>query len=390
MMTEAEKRKIRVALCQRILPDFRLPVWEKLSQNQELDLTVFHGKGFGKGSAVSTKKNLAINTHLLSGVPVFRGKKYRVFHPALVPTVLNKHYDIVVSEGLTYFPNSFLLALACRLQGIPFILYETPPAGEETLPRKTLSPLYRKLASWLITYTSWAKKYYIDKGFPQDRITVALNTVDTTSVRKKLEMFLSERESLIRDLFLEGYLVVGYIGAVEARKCPDIIIRSVKKLIEEGIPAKALFIGDGPFRRELEEMIPISMNNDIILLGRHTDDAERYLQLCSAVVLPSQGGLAVPHALTCGIPCIATEDAEGPGIRDYIEDGVNGYILSGNIEEELPSKLRELYCNPERLESLRAGAKTSRMKFEVSGMISSIVTAIKEVHQNYYTENCEQ
>ena len=369
-------RVLRVALCQRILPDFRVPIWGRLAAADGLDLVVFHGRGSGGGSTAGSEKEAPFETRLLPTVPLATGEKYRVLHPGLIPRILSGGFDVVISEGLTYFPGSLLLALACRIQGIPFVLYEAPPVHSESVARQYFSPLYRRLATRVLTYNSGGVEYFTGKGYPRDRITCALNTVDTELVLRRLGEFAPLRNDLAVSLGLEGSFVAGYLGALEERKRPEMLLKSVLELAASGLPVKALFVGDGPYQDTLREMVPDELARSVVFVGRRIDDAEKYIQLFSVLVLPSQGGLAVPHGLTCGVPCIATEEAEGSGIRDYIEDGVNGFVLADG-DRDLTDILRSLASTPTEMDRLREGALHSRDAFSVVKMVSGIEEAVK-------------
>jgi len=54
-------------------------------------------------------------------------------------------------------------------------------------------------------------------------------------------------------------------------------------------------------------------------------------------------GLAPLEALACGVPVIVTEDT---GMKEYVADGVNGYVLpTGNVEA-LVDQLRAIRLRP--------------------------------------------
>jgi len=356
-------------------------VWNLLAKTREIDLTLFFGSGSGKGSISGTGKGIEFTSVPLHSIHLTKNEKLRVIHPLLVPKVITGKFDIVVSEGLTYFPNSLMLAFACKLLDIPFILYEAPPVGPDTRMRKLFSPLYRKLCSHIITYTNWGKQYYIGKGFDTKRISVALNTIDTESVISRLNNAKKNKFDLVEQFKIQESFVVGYLGSLEKRKQPQTLLNSIVLLLKDSLNVKLFYIGDGHYRDTLENMIPEKYKDSIIVLGRQ-DSPEQFLQLCSVLVLPAQGGLAVPHALTCGVPCIATEDAEGPGIRDYIKHGENGIILDTPIKNYLTETLRKLYNSPEMLSRIKSNAQESSTNFTVLKMVNQITDTITVCFNN--------
>jgi len=348
-----------------------------LALQDSIDLTLFFGSGSGQGSIFSSGEGIKFQHQQLHSIHLAKNEKLRVIHLLLIPRIIIGKFDVVVSEGLTYFPNSLILACICKLLKIPFILYEAPPVGAETKIRKLFSPIYRKLCSHIITYTNWGKQYYITKGYDAERISVAQNTIDTESVIDRLNNVKKIKLDLINKYNTNNCFVVGYLGSLEKRKQPDTLLSSIVSLLRENLNVKLFFIGDGHYRETLQDMIPAKYKDNIIFLGRQ-DSPEKFLQLCSILVLPAQGGLAIPHALTCGIPCIATEDAEGPGIRDYIKHDINGLILEMPISNQLTNTLRNLIETPSKLHQLKEGAKNSLELFSVNNMIAKILEAISK------------
>ena len=102
-------KKIKVAISQRIIPHYRVPVFTELSERENIDLTVFYGKGFNSGSQ-SNAKNIFGFKHkkLLTIFLCFKrngAKQLRVFHPALFFYLLFGKFDVVIVEPSTNFYN---------------------------------------------------------------------------------------------------------------------------------------------------------------------------------------------------------------------------------------------------------------------------------------------
>lgn len=359
-----------------------MPVWKLLAADPNIDLTVFHGAGSGSGSSSEASRVNGLNVVRLFTIPTVNRRKYRVLHPFLVSSVLSRSYDVVLCEGTTYFPNSLFLAMCCKLINTPFLLYEAPPLGTESFIRKVSSPFYRKCVSGLITYNSWGAEYFLTKGYSKNYIHIAQNTIDTTGVIRRLKAFSEESKSIRAHLGMNNTFVIGYIGALEKRKRVDVVIASTIRLLEEGYQVSALLVGDGPAKASLQGIVPAKYHNKVVFTGRRVDDAEKYLQLCSVVILPSEGGLAVPHALTCGVPCIATEDAEGPGIRDYIIHGVNGFIVEAHsVLEDSVRILRKMLTDSDYCKDVAYNARASYKRFSVEKMVSAIINAAEITHE---------
>ena len=79
-------RKIKVAISQRIIPHYRVPVFSELASRENIDLTVFYGRGFSTGSQVNAKSingffSKKLFTLMLNYNGVYGSSQLRVFHP---------------------------------------------------------------------------------------------------------------------------------------------------------------------------------------------------------------------------------------------------------------------------------------------------------------------
>lgn len=91
------------------------------------------------------------------------------------------------------------------------------------------------------------------------------------------------------------------------------------------------------------------------------DEVENYLHQADVFVFPSLGdgmGLAVLEAMACGLPCIVSENS---GVKDAIEDGVNGFIVKIQDSAVLREKMLWFAEHPQAVETMgRAAARSVR------------------------------
>lgn len=127
----------------------------------------------------------------------------------------------------------------------------------------------------------------------------------------------------------------------KVKRVTDVI--KVFKKVNNQIPSKLLFIGDGPERHNLEEMCrDLNVCSDVVFLGKITD-TERILSISDLFLLPSEFesfGLAALEAMAAKVPVISSNTG---GIPEVNENGVSGYLSNvGDIDDMAKNALKIL------------------------------------------------
>ncbi|HEY9625554.1 MAG TPA: glycosyltransferase family 1 protein [Crinalium sp.] len=142
-----------------------------------------------------------------------------------------------------------------------------------------------------------------------------------------------------------------YVGRLSAEKEIDRI-----KPVLDAIPnARLALVGDGPYRKELEEYFADSPAHFVgYLTGK---DLAAAFASSDAFIFPSRTetlGLVLLEAMAAGCPVIA---ANAGGIPDIVTDGVNGYLFDPEEEEGAIAATKRLFASPEERETLRHNAR---------------------------------
>jgi len=134
-----------------------------------------------------------------------------------------------------------------------------------------------------------------------------------------------------------------FAGRLIKDKNVDVLIRAVN-LVKEEIPhVKCFIIGDGPERAKLEKLTHnLGIDENIKFLGflENHNDVISHMKASKVFVLPStrEGfGIAALEANACGLPVI-TIDHEKNASKDFIENGVNGFVCRLS-EKEIAEKI---------------------------------------------------
>jgi len=380
-------KKIKVAVSQRIIPHYRIPVFKELSSRDGINLTVFYGNGLKTGSQVNSQKITGftakkLRTIFLNYKGVYGSSQLRVWHPSLIFQLIRGRFDVVIAEPSTNFYNDIFIYLYCKLFSKKFIWWEsgTVPKNQRPLFRRMIDPilsLFIQGADAYITYTSYADESLVrDFSIAPTKIFRAQNTTDTSVISKEMLEFSSKIEETKEKLGLTGNKVCLYIGGIEVRKKIINLIRATTMLNELGVPSRTLIVGDGPDKEELINRMTSVELSQTVFAGKHIDDATLYIMMSDVVVLPSAGGLSVIQAMACGKPFIGSEEIEHGGIRDYVINGFNGYLVKEDDVVDLYEAMLDLFSNETKYLEFCLNATTKSKEISVENMVDGIEDAI--------------
>ena len=160
----------------------------------------------------------------------------------------------------------------------------------------------------------------------------------------------------------------------KVKRVPDVL--DVFRKIAQKIPAKMLFIGDGPERNSIEEKCKsCEICNDVTFLGKQ-EAVEEILSIADLFIIPSETesfGLAALEAMACEVPVISTNTG---GLSEVNIDGVTGFTSDvGDIKKMVNDALYIL--NDEHLDQFKALAKMHSLKYK----LETILPKYEELYQ---------
>lgn len=158
----------------------------------------------------------------------------------------------------------------------------------------------------------------------------------------KLENFPAEKQIKIinKKYSLEGKKVILFVGKLTNLKGTEYLIMAAKE-----IKGDIYIIGDGPEKKNLEDLIRELSLDNVHLLGYMGDDKREELTefyyRADVFVAPSVTeealGLVILEAMACYTPVIATRKG---GIPSIIKDGFNGFLIRSKNSKQIAE-----YCN---------------------------------------------
>ncbi len=154
-----------------------------------------------------------------------------------------------------------------------------------------------------------------------------------------------------------GCSVVGTVGRVDYQKAPESFVDAVAALDRPDV--YAVWIGDGPLRRDMERRADRRGLRDRFRCVGHRDDVPGLLPGLDVFVMASRyEGLpcAVAEAMTAGLPVVATAVNAVP---DVVLPGETGLLASPQRPQQLATAIR--YMLDEPAEAARMAAAGQRL-----------------------------
>jgi len=198
-----------------------------------------------------------------------------------------------------------------------------------------LIPRYIKKLDKIICISNATKEECIKRDIPTEKIVIIPNGIsdeyylnkDKTQLRKKLENKIK--------IDLKNKKILLSVGRLVERKGFHWFIENaMPKLLEERNDIIYLIAGDGPLKGKLKNIIEKnSLENYVFLLGKVNNETLKLLYNSSDVFvmpnIPVEGdmegfGIVGLEVNSCGIPTIASNIE---GMKDFVKNGINGYIV---------------------------------------------------------------
>ena len=149
----------------------------------------------------------------------------------------------------------------------------------------------------------------------------------------------------------------------KVKRIQDIV--KVFAIVRKKIPAKLVFIGDGPERSGIEALCrELEVQNDVRFLGK-MDGIEEALSLADLFLLTSEKesfGLAALEAMACEVPIISSNAG---GIPEVNIHGVTGYVSEVGDVEDMAANAIKMLSDPILHDKMKANALKRAQEFDI-------------------------
>ena len=370
---------IKLAILYRVIQHWRAPIFQKIAQFQNVDMTLFYGADF-PGSKVVSGKNLDGFRHrLLPTVKITKkfgssNGRRMPFCPTLFWELLKFRPDIVLTEGSSNFANAlqgFIYAKLFRKKIIWWGLGIVRGRSRDSRKDHMVN-WFEKHCDAHIVYSSIGRKYYEGIGVPTEKIFTAVNVVNTDQVFEQQKKADYQAVKSVHRPFN-----VLFVGALQPTKKVDLLIRAFAKLRQKYNDVRLTIVGGGDSLADLKTLRDQQNIPDVTFTGPVIDGVDKYFADADVFVLPGLGGLAVSEAMAHGLPVIASI---GDGCEVDLLTPQCGIIDLNLNEESLAIYLAELHDDPERLAAMKTAARNIILeRYNVHTYLDQIESALHYV-----------
>lgn len=167
-----------------------------------------------------------------------------------------------------------------------------------------------RFADCIISNSDAGKRYAVANGFPEDKMKVIPNGIDTDYFR-----FDSEGRRQLRSAWGVGMheILVGLVGRLDPMKGHPTFIEAASRIVRERRDVRFVCVGGGPadYARVLKQRVAdLGLSNQLIWIGSRDDMPAIYSALDIATSSSSYGegfSNAIAEAMACGVPCVVTD-----------------------------------------------------------------------------------
>ena len=176
------------------------------------------------------------------------------------------------------------------------------------------------------------------------------NYISTVSTGINLEQFSPEgpKANLFEDGNADQIPVIGMVSVLRSWKGHPIFLKAVRLLLDQGVRARFVIVGEGPQYDNICEMIEQHrLEADVTLLG-YREDVPDILRALDVLVIPSTKHEGIPQiglqALACETPVVGSDAG---GIPEIIRPNETGRICLAGKVEPLSEVIMESLNKPE-------------------------------------------
>jgi glycosyltransferase involved in cell wall biosynthesis len=179
--------------------------------------------------------------------------------------------------------------------------------------------------------------------------------------------------------FAETDFVIGLSAVLRPEKNAVQLVDAVARLVQRGIPARALFIGDGPDREKVQQTAQALGVADRVVISGFQQDVRPFLSACDVVTLTSfteAFSLAAIEAMALGRPVV---HAEVGGAAEMIHSGHDGWLFPVNDTATLVERLAALADPVARARMGENARSTVVQRFSERAMVERYEQTLKEI-----------
>ena len=350
----------KLALQQRVLPNYRAPFFDLLASACEGGMGLFTGLPRPVEGITTTDKLQIAKYTLGKNIHLLGGSLYLCYQQGLIDWLEEADPDALIMEANPRYLSSRAAIEWMHKRDRPVIGWGLGAPPVSKFRERGRVDFLRQFDA-LIAYSQRGAGEYADLGFPLDYLFVAHNSVSPSPTWE-----LPVRP----DTFQERPCIL-FVGRLQARKNVDLLLGACAEI---GSQPRLVIVGDGPEREALGSLAGEIYPGAEFVGAKHGTELKPYFTEADLFVLPGTGGLAVQEAMSYGLPVIV---AQGDGTQDDLVRESNGWQIPPDDFDALVSTMKNALSDAARLR--RMGEESYRIvkeEINIENMVETFVRAL--------------
>jgi glycosyltransferase involved in cell wall biosynthesis len=388
--------KYRLAIVTSHVIQYQDPMFKRLAEHPELDLTVLFCSRIGAESYLDWDLGVELRWDLkmlqgyrhvfLRNLAVKKGGGFwsRV-NPGVVAALGCGRFDAVLVMGWGSV-TAWLAFVTCRVLGTPFLIagdssfVVDSPTVRGRLRRALLRRLFARAAGFALMGTMNGDFYRYFGADPR-RFFLVPYAIDNERFRDGSRMTETERAALRKSLGIAaGNLVIVFSGKLTWLKNPLHLIQAFEQMRHRD-RTELIFMGDGVERRALQEYVAARSLERVHFIGFvNQTQMPKIYGVSDVLVLPSSRdhrGTVVNEAMACGLPVVITNMVGVWGQGDIVRDGENGFVYPVGDVKRLATILDSLAADPELRTRMAARSLEIIDDWDYDADVAGVVAALR-------------
>lgn len=379
----------RVALVTEIISPYRIPLFNALAGQPEIDLHVI----FLSETDPSLRQWQIYKDEIRFSyqvLPAWRkrvGKYNLLMNQGVRKALRQSAPHAILCGGYNYIASWQCLDWS-RSHQVPFLLWSESNQQDSRRGTRIVEFLKKQFLGRCTAFVvpgQSARNYLRAQGIDDGIIFTAPNAVDNDLFAKIAERARSQDQQLRKALSLPQHYFL-FMGRLIREKGVFDLLAAYAKL-ENRLREKVglVFVGDGSGRRALEEQAATVSPGVVRFAGFvQRNDSANYYALAEALILPTHTdpwGLVVNEAMACGLPVVVTSVAGCAA--DLVRPDWNGFVVSPADVSSLTAVMTSLADNPDLCANMGRNSQLHISRFTAEGWAKSVGSAVNIARHAY-------
>jgi 1,2-diacylglycerol 3-alpha-glucosyltransferase len=252
------------------------------------------------------------------------------------------------------------------------------PLDSEALKRMAiqLATDYCNLCSTVIAPSESIAALLFDRGVTTPIRTIPTG-IDTEAFAQGVGSSFRKRAKIRKET-----IVIGHVGRLAAEKNLGFLADALIPCLHARPDTVFLLIGDGDARdtmlsRFAEEGLEDRIHAPGKLTGSELTDAYAAMDCFAFASQTETQGIVLAEAMAAGNPVVALD---GPGVREIVRDGENGWLLPADARpEEFSHALLRMVSRPARRRDLAVNARLSAEEYDTARCTEQMIACYAEL-----------